>query len=132
MLRQGKSLAIVAIALIALGCVDQDPFGLSERRLAGDYRLVLWEDGKSYCLFGGDRSSLGEPVSRIGWNSRFILVDSPNNPNGVVKINVKTHEVTRPLTDAELAAIPEIADIKLLSAEAAWKSIPWKPPWSGA
>ena len=54
----------------------------------------------------------------------------PNN--GVVMIDVKTHRVTGPLSDAELAAVPEIAGIKLLSVDEAWKIIPWKGPWCGA
>lgn len=60
--------------------MDQDPFGMTTRDIAGGYELQQWEDGETYYLIGSsDISSdaygaIEGTVGKIGWNDKFILV----------------------------------------------------------
>ena len=138
---RAKTLLIAAVIVATASACDFDPMRLSERPIAGVYRLKQWEDEKTYYLVGGGSSVHGEiprhlPIVRIGWNSQYILADrrcyAAENMNGVIVIDVKAETVTGPYTEKELAAIPDVVGIRLMSPEVAWKKLRWKPPWAGA
>jgi len=62
---------VLAWAALLAGCMDQDPFGLAERPVAGGVSLEQWEDGETYYLTGFDHDEGGGlvdgTVQRLGW-----------------------------------------------------------------
>src|SRR2546428_3437586 len=99
---RAKTLLIAAVIVATASACDFDPMRLSERPIAGIYRLKQWEDEKTYYLIGGGRSGDEEVprslrIVRIGWNSQYILADrrgyAAEHLNGVVVIDVKAETV---------------------------------------
>lgn len=64
-------------ALLLCGC-DQDPFGLSTRRIKGNYSLEQFEGGLYYIQRNGHRKDgggyLDGTVEHIGWTETEIFV----------------------------------------------------------
>jgi hypothetical protein len=127
--------AALAILLFA-GCMDQDPFGLSRRTVAGDYRLEQWEDFTTYYLVGGGPeqpggSALGGTVTHIGWNRRYVVARRHANfrgdGDGWMIVDVERRTVAGPFSDAELARRPEARGIVPVTASEAWDRLPRKP-----
>jgi hypothetical protein len=111
---------------------DQDPFGLSERTVAGNYRLKKWEDGETFYLTGGHKSrdasgQVEGSVVRIGWTQSHILVDRlatfRGDPDGVMVIDVERQMVTGPVTEETIAADPRLSSIKLMKPAEAWAQL---------
>jgi len=63
-----------------LGCMDQDPFRLAERRIVGEYRLNQWEDGNYYLVTPATRHAPGGAiegtVAQIAWTAHEIVIRS--------------------------------------------------------
>lgn len=119
------------VALLLLGCVDQDPFGLSERRVAGPYRLKQWEDGATYYLVGGPQPEEGGgaidgTVRRLGWDRRYILLEREANVGGVIGwmvIDAERRTVAGPYTEAEARRRPGVATLATVRADSAWAKL---------
>jgi hypothetical protein len=125
--RLGLLSIIMVVALVVSACMDQDPFRLSERSVAGGYRLLQWEDG-TYYLVDQDHPDGGGVVEgtviRIGWNSETILVErralAAIDKNGLMVIDVNKRTIQGPLPIESADSTPELAGIELVPAAEAW------------
>jgi len=112
-----------------LGC-DQDPFGLSQRTVKGDYRLKQWEDGVTYYLVGGPHidnggGAIDGTVIRLGWDEQRILVERHANfrgdGDGVMVIDVHLQTISGLLSAQEVATRADLSRIKLMPPKEAWE-----------
>src|SRR5690606_20749894 len=98
-----------AIMVIAAGCMDTDPFGLSSKRIAGKYQLEQFESGNYYLLKDGHKSLGGGfidgTVLAIGWDTDIIAAKRYANfrgdPHGWMIIDLRSDSMTGPLTDED-------------------------------
>jgi hypothetical protein len=122
----GVLLVLVVAALIK--------FGGQERTVVGDYRLEQFEDFETYYLHkrGQDDSLqggsfIGGIVLRIGWSSRYVVVERRSfyrgDPDGWMVIDVKTGDMTGPFTEADFKARQESQGIQIYGAAEAWKRL---------
>jgi hypothetical protein len=127
MLSLGRFLLLVAAFPFMLGC-DQDPFGLSERTVKGDYRLMQWEDGVTYYLVGGPHidnggGAIDGTVVRLGWDQQRILVERYANfrgdGDGFMVVDLQT--IRGPLSAREVATNADLSRIKLMPPKEAWE-----------
>lgn len=127
---------LVAALVLAVGCMDQDPFGLATRRIVGDYQLERWEDGKTFYLQDDKREydafpDLGGPIGgtvlEIGWNKRYIAAKRRRHIGGVVDgwmiVDSHARRVEGPYTRDTLATDPRLVGIEILSAKDAWDQL---------
>lgn len=124
-----NALLTVGLAAVAiLGC-DQDPFGLRDRTVLGNYELYHAEWDAYYLEHkkedSGGYGVLEGTVGRIGWNDRHIVVwQNPNSgTSGWIVIDSETETLTGPLTDAQLSEIPYVQGIVPISPDAAWREL---------
>ena len=109
--------------------MDQHPFGLSRRQVAGPYKLQQWEDGQTYYLVGGPQGdrvggAIEGTVLRLGWNKDFIVVERLAMFGGTIGwmvVDVNRREVSGPFTEDQIHRRPEIARLVLYSADSAWR-----------
>ena len=129
MLSLGRFLLLVAAFPFMLGC-DQDPFGLSERTVKGDYRLNRWEDGVTYYLVGGPHidnggGAIDGTVIRLGWDHQRILVERHANfrgdGDGFMVIDIQLQTVRGPLSTQEVATDADLSRIRLMPPKEAWE-----------
>lgn len=109
---------------------DQDPFGVTERRVAGDYRLNRWEDGTTYYLVGPGPAESGGgaiegTVQRIGWSDSLIVVRrrAMAGQDGWMIVEVGRGRVRGPLSDAEFQGHSVYARISTYRADSAWRHL---------
>ncbi len=124
-------LLISTLAVIA-GC-DQDPFRAGYRKLAGDYELHQWEDGKTYYL--EDRAAAAADgggvaagtIDQIGWNAQFIVVSRQptfvGDKSGWLIIDLQKKTARGPYTREELDARIELRDIKIREVGETWSQL---------
>jgi hypothetical protein len=109
-------------------------YGGLERTVVGDYQLEQFKDFRTYYLHkrGLDDSSQGGSfiegiVLRIGWSSRYVVVERyafyRGDQDGWMVIDVKTGKITGPFTEAEFQARPESRGIQIYTAAEAWKRL---------
>ncbi len=119
---------VICVAFVS-GCFW---FGVSERRIVGDYRLEQWEDGTTYYLIkaGAPDSGVGViegTVIEIGWNDRYILVNRHaswgGEPNGWMILDSQSGTLTGPTLNSDLRTRPEVRGIKVYSAKDAWSKL---------
>jgi hypothetical protein len=125
----------LAMLLPAAGCMDQDPFGQAQRRVAGDYSLEQWEDFETYYLVspgheqGGD--AVDGTVQRIGWNDRYIIAERRATFGGEVDgwmvVDAKLGTVRGPYGSDEIARNPALRGIRAMPAADAWDRLPPNP-----
>jgi hypothetical protein len=129
-----KYFLILFAALIfstLVGCIDQDPFGLSTRTILGKYSLNQWEDEATYYLVAPGANDGGGviegTVQQLGWNRDIILAERLStfrgDPDGWMVIEVAKHKVTGPFTTEQIKSNPTYAGIKIFSAAEAWKKL---------
>ena len=93
-------------ALLLCGC-DQDPFGLSTRRITGNYSLERFEGGLYYIQRKGHRKDGGGyiegTVEYIGWTQNEIFVKrrstSRGDPDGWMVIDLRSDTVQGPFSE---------------------------------
>lgn len=124
----------VLISMLLSAC-DQDPFHQSERKIAGDYYLQRWEDGKTYYIEARNSpeksdeggGAINGTVEKIGWNADYILVKRRStfqgDPNGWMLLSTKDTSVKGPYTDEAIAKMPEAAGMQFLDAATAWQNL---------
>jgi hypothetical protein len=128
------ALTFMPVLLCGSGCMDQDPFNLSQRKIAGEYRLEKWEDGKTFYLHkrGHDDSSqggsiIGGIVRHLGWNDSYIVAERHSicsaDADGWMIIDIKSGGMSGPFSEAEFASRPESQGIKTYRASEAWKRL---------
>jgi hypothetical protein len=125
-------MVLVTCALLAsAACMDQDPFGLSRRKVAGPYRLQQWEDGQTYYLVGGPQAAssggaIEGTVLRMGWSRDRIVVQRSAVFGGAIDwmvIDVGRREVSGPFTEAQIRGRADLAHLTLYSAADAWRKL---------
>ena len=128
----GARLVSLVIAAIPLCACDIDLFGFDQRRLAGPFWLHVWEGGNFTLEVAkepedGGCGVLGGRVRRIGWTEAVILAEQETcggtgARSGWVVVTVKTKAI-EPVEASAIAARPELASIKVLEADEAWKRL---------
>ena len=131
MTRPAKFLMHLAtlIALVATGCMDADPFGLSSRRIAGNYQLEQFESGKYYLLKDGHKDSGGGYIDGtvlvIGWDADVIAAKRHANfrgdPDGWMIIDIRSDELKGPLSEEEFLKL--YPNLKIYDPVIAWKKL---------
>ena len=120
-------LLLLCLTLFMTGCGN-------ERLVAGDFRLELFEDGKTYYLHkkGQDDSSeggsiIGGIVLRIGWSKRFIVAERHSiyrgDPDGWMVIDAQSGAISGPFAEIELRAKPEAQGLQIYDVDEAWKKL---------
>ncbi len=121
-------LSYITFSLIG-GCF---PFGERERKVAGKYRLVQWEDGKTYYIHAEGQNKPGGgliegTIKRIGWDERYIIVWRYSNfrgdPDGWMIIDHQQHTISGPFSDTELSKRPQMAGISTMEPAVAWEKL---------
>jgi len=122
----------IAMALLLTGCMDQDPFGVTTRHIAGPYQLKQWDEGPvEYFIQGGPHQQFSDwavdgSVLQIGWDRQHILVQREAFAGGDtawVVVDVAARSVSRPLTESEARRLPGIAELRVMPAANAWKRL---------
>jgi hypothetical protein len=119
----------VALVLLLASCMDQDPFGVTTRRIAGPYELKRWDEGPvQYLIQGGPRTNptdwtVDGPILQLAWDRHHILVQRAAFAGGDtawVVIDVARRSVTGPLTEAAARRLPGVGTLRAMSADSAW------------
>lgn len=105
---------------------DQDPFGQTERTVAGRYSLNRWESG-AYYLDDRDAPQSGSGaidgvVKRLGWNRRWILAERSGltGDDGWMVVDVANKRVAGPFPLEAIKKRPELASLVTYRADSAW------------
>ena len=100
------SVLILVLAAAAVLACDQDPFGVNDRWIGGDYELYRFPENDKFYL---DDRSLDHPgggvlegtIERIGWDDRTIVAwRHPmfgGNPAGWMVVDIDTKAISGPL-----------------------------------
>lgn len=129
-MRAGASFA--ALGLLALaGCMDQDPFGLSTRKIRGPYELEQWEDGTTYYLRGPSHlaheawGAIEGTVGRLGWSGDTILVwqNDCGSGAGWRVVDAKTRVISPLVSQERIDRDPMLAGIPIYTAADAWQRL---------
>ena len=123
-------LAAFAI-LFNVGCMDQDPFGLSKRHIHGQYKLEQWEDGSTYYLMGpSDQThqpwgAIEGTVGHIGWSGDIIIVwqNQCGSGEGWRIIDTKKKEISPIVSQDRIDEDPILSKILIFSAADAWHKL---------
>lgn len=117
---------LIGVVLCVAAC-DQDPFGATERRVAGDHRLNRWEDGTTYYLVGPGPAKSGGgaiegTVERIGWCDSTIVVrrKAMIGQDGWMIVDVARGRVSGPLSDGEFREVAPCRRLQTYRADSAW------------
>jgi hypothetical protein len=112
----------LSLSITVFGCFA---FGPKSKNLPGDYRLVQWEDGKTYYI--GKRGEklqgggvAGGTIERLGWDDRYIVAwrhsTFQGDPDGWMVIDTRENGVSGPWSDEDLPKradeIPPLRSIK--------------------
>jgi hypothetical protein len=103
-------------ALLCLSACDVDVFGLTEKKIAGGYRLYMGENG-GFAVFAPGRSD-GPGVIQVGWRKPFIIAVTHDGDWEVFDTFSGASNLF--LTAQQVRADPKIRDIPLLTPDAAW------------
>lgn len=124
-----RILAALSLGGLLLAC-DQDPFGLSCRRIAGNYCLLQWEDDATYyidTLNGKDHGGGGVidgTVQAIAWNKHYIVVlRRPNfapDGYGYMLIDVQNGTIKGPAATINALGIRGASMKTPVSPDIAW------------
>lgn len=126
-----SSIVAIVVCVTAIVSCDQDPFRTSYRRVAGDYYLHRWEDGKTYYLEDKTRPKTGGGVldgvvEDIAWSENIILAKRRStfggDPDGWMVVNVKDKTIKGPVGDY-FSNISEAQGMTFMSAEKAWTTL---------
>ena len=125
-----RAIGYIVLLFCAAGCMDQDPLHLSQRKVAGPYRLEKFDENGKFYL---EKAGVGAPgggciegtVEEIGWTNGFIFARRyatyRGDPDGWMIIDVTKHSMTGPLPEAEFRQ--KYPGVQTLSPEVAWKKL---------
>ncbi len=110
-------LASCLLGILLTGCEG------STKRLVGEYRLERFnENGKYYLVDSKDESGGGVfdgTIDQIGWSQDWILAQVirlyHGDANGWYALNVKTKQVTGPLSESDIKSNPALSGIAVRS-----------------
>lgn len=120
---------VLILLLCVLGCMDQDPLNLSQRKVAGRYMLERFESGKFYLERKGSEQGGGGciegTVEAIGWTNGFIFAKRyatfRGDPDGWMVIDTAKESMVGPLPEAEFRQ--KYLGVQTFSPEDAWKKL---------
>jgi len=105
----------------------------STKSLPGGYELEKWEDGTTFYLnTPGNTTKNGAgaidgTVQHIAWNKEIIAAERcatfRGDPDGWMIINVKTKEITGPLSAAQFSELRSKANLQIKTAAEAWSGL---------
>jgi hypothetical protein len=105
----------------------------STKRLPGGYELERWEDGTTFYLNapGNNTRSGGGAiegtVQRIAWNKEIIAAERyatfRGDPDGWMIINVKTKDMTGPLSETQFSELRSKSNLQVKTAVEAWSGL---------
>ena len=109
--------------------MDQDPFGLSLRKVDGPYRLEQFESGSYYLQKAGANQDGGGCIDgvvvEIGWTNGFIFAkrhaNFPSDGDGWMVIEVRTGKTTGPLSENNFRK--RFPTVRTLAPAEAWKKL---------
>jgi hypothetical protein len=109
--------------------MDQDPLNLSQRKVAGRYRLERFESGKFYLQKTGTSQDIGGciegTVEEIGWTNGFIFAKRyatyRGDPDGWMVIDIRGESMSGPLPEGEFRK--KYPAVQTLGPEEAWKKL---------
>ena len=125
-----RCLGFQIVLLCASGCMDQDPFNHSQRKVSGPYRLERFDSGTCYYLQKGGTNEGGGgciegTVQEIGWTNGFIFAKRyatfRGDPDGWMVIEVNKQSMSGPLSEADFRQ--KYPGVQTLSAAEAWKKL---------
>jgi hypothetical protein len=79
-----KTVISVLVLVIFSGCSDFDPFDSNSRRIRGDVSLYKFPENNMYYVMVDKKSVFEGTVSRLGWNSDYLIADLIKNYRGDV------------------------------------------------
>jgi hypothetical protein len=119
---------MLAMAFVA-GCYDMFSFSMA-KRLPGGYELLKWEDNVTYYLTAPGKheengcGAIEGTVLEIGWTLRHVVAKRHScfrgDPDGWMIVDTTTHNVSGPMTEAQLRANDDVKHIDVHSAAVAW------------
>jgi hypothetical protein len=122
-----KILILLLLLITIVGCMDQDPFGFSEKTIAGDFYIKQWEDDKTFLLGEKGKTDSGytDKIVKIGWNNNYILIWVERHHENIkwLIIDISSKKITGPFTDEEIKNKPELIGIETIGAEQAWEKL---------
>jgi hypothetical protein len=113
---------------LLVGC-DQDPLGLSRKRIKTIYTLEQFEGGLYYLQRVGHPGEgggyIGGTVQAIGWSNKEIFVKrlstSRADPDGWIVIDLGSDATQGPFSDGEFRS--RFPNVVLMSPAEAWKQL---------
>jgi len=125
--RQIGQVAVLSLASLLLAC-DQDPFGLSCRRIAGNYCLRQWEDGETYYIETlSGREVANGTVKAIDWNAQHILVlrqpHALSDGQGYILIDVRSGSEQGPVQAVSSFRNRDVSAMNAIDPKAAWDKL---------
>jgi len=126
-----RVILIVAVMFSLVGCMDQDPFGLSTRDIQGAYELEQWEDGTTYYLRGPSNltheawGAIEGTVGQLGWSGDTILVWQIDcgSGGGWRIVDTRKKDISPIVSQARIDGDPILSKIPIYSAADAWKKL---------
>jgi hypothetical protein len=91
-----------------------------QRNIGGDYSLGEFEDGRFYLWARGQSSDVAGPISKVAWDTEFIIVNSPLPNSKWMIIRIKDHKI---LVGAEKIEVERglLGTLHLLTPSEAWE-----------
>ena len=122
-----KILILSLLLITIVGCMDQDPFGFSEKTIAGDFYIKQWEDGKTFLLGEKGKTDSGytDKIIKIGWNKNYILVWVERHNKNIkwLIIDISSNKISGPFNDEEIKNKLELIGIEAIDAGQAWEQL---------
>ncbi len=126
-----RTVLAAIVMFLPVGCMDQDPFGLSTRDIKGAYELEKWDDGYTYYLLGpsgpehGGWGAIEGTVGKIGWTGDMILVWQIDcgSGEGWRIIDTKKEEISSIVSQDRIDQDPNLSKISISSAADAWQKL---------
>jgi hypothetical protein len=106
------------ISLLALNGCDVDVFGISEKKIAGGYRLYMGEG--SFAIFAPNSSS-GAGVIQVGWSKPIIIASTSDRDWEVFDTSTGTSRQF--LTTEQIRSDATLRRIPLMPAQKAWDKL---------
>ncbi len=109
------------ILIVFMPCCDSDPFGLTKKTVASNYKLQYFDQGDIYFLVKkGDDSQGGVfqgVVNKIGWSKHYIVCDVTKqyrgDKDGIYAISLGDGTIEGPIEPPKLYQDPRFVEIKL-------------------
>ncbi len=115
-----QSASLLLVCVILNGCMGIGDALAEQRNIGGDYSLGEFEDGRFYLWARGQSSDVAGPISKVAWDTEFIIVNSPLPNSKWMIIRIKDHKI---LVGAEKIEVERglLGTLHLLTPSEAWE-----------